>query len=502
MPAKDPLWVNFDAAGMRRRTVHGAGATAVGQALKFALQFGSQLALARLLDPAQFGLVAMVLPVLGLAMALNDFGLGQAIVQRTDITHRQVSALFWLSLAIGTGMTLLATAGAPLLAEMYDEPRTLGITLAAASLILLSTLSVVPMALLNRQLRFVTLAVIEVTAVLAGAITGIVAARAGLGYWSLVLMQAVNAGLTMVLAWACCGWRPSRPAREPGVSSLLRFGAHIMASNLAAHLATSADNIVVGIANGKVALGLYDRSYNLVVKPLWQLMAPASRLAVPLLSRLQGHDERYARAYLLMVQLATVACVPGLIAASVVAEPLIGLLLGPKWSAMPPVFVWICLGSIASPLASSTYWLFVTQNRTGEQMRLGIITALISVASFIIGAWWGVVGVAMVAALGYVFVQTPLLLWQATKRGPVTLAMLQAIIAPMLGAGVVAALATAAFLQAWTGSRAVLLVLSFGVAYAAFGLALIAQPAGRRLARQARDQLMPGTAAVPGEKTA
>ncbi len=495
-PRRDAaLHVRLDGAGMKRRTVSGAGITALAQAVKFVLQMGTQVVLARMLDPAQFGLVAMVAPVLGLALAIADSGLGQAIVQRPDLTHRQVTAMFWINLAVGSALMLLAMAAAPLVSLLYGEPRTAWVTLASAGLILLSSLSLLPQALLNRQMRFGALAGIEVACMVAGLASGITAAWLGAGFWALVVMQAVNATLTAALAWAACGWLPGPPRREPGAGALLRFGANIMGANLASYLNMSAAQVIIGVANGKVALGLYDRSYNLVVRPLFQLMMPFSRVTVPLLARLQDTPERYRRAYLLMLQVTHVACVPGLIAVVVAAGPLIALLLGPKWAAMVPVFAWIGFGGTAAALSGSTYWLFTSQARAQEQMRFGVATALLNVASIAIGAPWGAVGVACATALSFVFVQTPMVVWAATRRGPVGLAMLWRGLAPLLGAALVAAAATMAALH-WAGPRPLLqVVAAFVVAYGSFLLSLVAQPAGRRLLADARASL-PGRPAA------
>jgi PST family polysaccharide transporter len=485
----DALALTLDGAGLKRRTVRGAGVTALAQGAKFCLQLGAQIVLARLLDPAQFGLVAMVAPVLGLVLALNDAGLGQAIVQRADLTHRQLSAMFWINLAIGGGLVLLALFAAPLVALLYGEPRVLNVTLASASLIALSSLAIVPVALLNRQMRFTALAAIEVAGMMAGLVSGIVSAMLGAGYWSLVIMQAVNSALSTVMAWSTCHWWPNRPSREPGVGALTRFGFHVMGSNLATYLSSSADNVIVGAVNGKVALGLYDRSYNLVVRPIMQLMAPASRVAVPLLARLQDSPERYARAYVLMLQVTNVACVPGLIAAIVMADPLIALLLGPKWAGLAPVFAWIGSGGVASALSASTYWLFTTQNRAGEQMRWSSVVAVISVVAFAVGSVWGVVGVARVSALSFVFVQTPLLAWAATRRGPVTPALLRAGLQPLVMAGFVTAATALAWLHVAVGPRWLQLLVAFVGAYAAFLFTLWLQPAGRHLMDNARTML-------------
>ena len=481
MASPPDLQVSPDSDTARRRSVHGAAVTLVAQIIRFGLQFGSLIALSRLLQPKDFGLIALVAPVIGFVRVFNDLGFGQAIVQRPTITARQVSALFWINCLISAGITAIMMALAPLLGWLYHDAQVVNVTLALSSLIVVATLPIVPAAILNRQMRFLPLAVADVTSLAVGAVAGIGFAAAGFGYWSLVLMQAANGLTNLGLNFYFAAWRPSPPAREPGLAHLLTFGANVTGSNLATYFAMSADNIIVGLVNGQTALGFYDRSYNLVVQPLTQIMAPISRVALPLLSRLAATPERFERAYLQMLQLALLACSPELIFNVVDPAKLVNFLLGPKWSAIPPIFAWICFGGLASTLNASASWILISQNRTREQVLLFSINALISVVSFAVGAFWGVIGVAMVSALTFSFIQTPLLIWAATRSGAVTLRAVVRAITPLVIAGVVTALVLLRL--GIDGAGPIPLVLSIVQSYAVFGAVTLTFPGGRRLLR-------------------
>ena len=481
-PAPD-FGITLDSAAVKRRSVHGAVITFIAQALKFVIQFGSLVAVSRLLQPSDFGLIALVSPVIGFVRIFNDLGFGQAIIQRSAITQGQVSALFWINILISLGLTAIMAAVAPLLGLLYHDDKIVLITLALSSLIMVATFSIVPAAVLNRQMRFVPLAIIDVGSLAVGAMAGIGSAYSGFGYWALVIMQAANALTSLALNWCFAGWRPSRPSREPGIRSLLGFGANITGSNLATYFAMSADNMIVGLANGQTALGLYDRSYNLVVQPLMQIMAPISRVAVPLLSRLEKTPERFERAFFQMLQFALLACSPELIFNVVDPERLVQFLLGAKWLAISPIFAWICLGGLASTINASAGWIFVSQNRTREQVVFFSVNAAISVASFAVGAFWGVVGVAAVSAISFSLIQTPLLIWAATRAGAVTLPAFLRIVAPFVVAG--GATALMLIYARLDGDGLVPLVVSLVEAYFAFSSTLLLFPSGRRLFRDA-----------------
>src|ERR1700760_3419708 len=120
----DHLAPVLDTVELKKRSVHGSAASLVAQAITFASKFASTVVLGRLLSPAEFGLVAMVAPILGFVSTFNDLGFGQAIIQRRDISGRQVSALFWMNLAVSCALAAVLAAAAPLIGRAYKEPRT------------------------------------------------------------------------------------------------------------------------------------------------------------------------------------------------------------------------------------------------------------------------------------------------------------------------------------------------------------------------------------------
>jgi PST family polysaccharide transporter len=412
------LDVEFDNAALKRRALTGASSTLVTQTFKFVLKFGSAIVLGRLLGPAQFGLVAMVAPILGFVSTLNDMGFSQAIVQKEDISARQISGLFWINTLISILLASVVMLAAPLIGTIYHEPRTTGITLVLGMLIALGGLGMVPNALLSRQMKFTTQAFIDIGTMTFNVVVSIGAAVAGLGYWALVLGQVATTVAGVAANWALTKWRPSRPGRGTGVGSLVNFGANLTGVNIATYFSMTADNMIVGVFGGKVMLGLYDRSYTLVVQPLSQLMLPVSRVAIPLLSRLKDTD-RYRQAYISMLLLTVMLTAPAMICCCLMPGAVISLLLGSRWAAAGPIFGWICFGGILAPIFGTTGWLFTTQGRTREQMSLSIFTAVLSIAAFAVGIFWGALGVAIMSALSFNFLQTPLVILRATRIGAV-----------------------------------------------------------------------------------
>src|SRR5437870_11708725 len=212
---------------LRQRTVFSGLVTAAAQGAQFFMNLGYIMVLARLLVPQEFGLVAMVTAVTGFLRIFQDAGLSTATVQRHDITHAQVSNLFWVNVAVGGVTTLLVAASAPVVAWFYREPRLVGITLVLSITFVLASSAVQHIALLNRQMRFRAIAVIDILSMLAGYLTGIGMALSECSYWALVGANVTQVGIKLVLTWSISRWRPRLPSRNTQTWHLFSFGAHI-----------------------------------------------------------------------------------------------------------------------------------------------------------------------------------------------------------------------------------------------------------------------------------
>lgn len=472
------LKVAFAPAELKRRSVQGSFATFGAQAIASAAKFASTIILARLLSPADFGLVAMVTPIVGFLATVNDLGFGQAVIQRREITERQISSLFWINLVISVALAALLAAAAPLAGWIYREPRTTWLLIAMAGLLITSTAAMIPRTLLRRKMRFIPLAIVDLGSVVGGVAVTVAAAFAGFSYWSLVIGQLATAIFALILAYAFTLWHPARPAKDTSLKEIVRFGANLTGVNLATYFSMTADNIIVGVFAGKVPLGLYDRSYTLTIQPLNQLLLPIGQVSIPLLSRLQESPDLYRRSYLTMLRLAMLLTMPAMLFCMFLAKPVIAVLLGAQWSAAAPIFAWICFGGLTVPVFSSTGWVFTTQNRTHNQMVMSMITALISIASFAIGVAWGAVGVAAVSAISFTFIQVPLMMRAMTRIGPVRLkdmvqAMIPFVVSPLCVAPPLWYLRETFSIWGLAGVAA--------LAYALFGLCILLLPGGRDL---------------------
>ncbi|MGI4730120.1 MAG: lipopolysaccharide biosynthesis protein [Janthinobacterium lividum] len=479
--ADDTFLIDLDAQSLRSRTIRGSLVTAVVQVSKMILQLGSTVILGRLLFPADFGLVAMVYPIIGFVQLFGNLGFGEAIVQRRTISRADVSALFWLNLAIGGALAIVGAGLSPLAAWVYGDGRVVLLMSAVAALLPLSALSSTPIAILSRQMRFGTIARNDLAATFVGITATVVVALLGWSYWSLVFGQFVSTATSNVLTWFSVRWLPSRPALTGNFWNDVKFGTNITGANIATFITSSGDNVIIGAFNGKTALGIYDRSYRLVVQPLGQMLAPISTVALPHLSRLQDQPDAYRSAYLDFVRVILLLTVPMMILCTLNAHFLVFLLLGPHWTAAAKTFSWISVGGLLSGFYSSLTWLFISQAKTALMRRYMSIAAVFNIVSFLIGTIWGVEGVAACAAIVFILVSVPMVTYGATLSGPVGLRDIVACALPYVIAGLAAAALAIGLRRLLAGNNYAVVLASCCAIYGCYLVMALVRPREREM---------------------
>ena len=455
-------------ADLKGRSVRGGMVNVTSQGAQFLIQSVATMTLARLLTPAEFGLVAMVSTVTALGQAFADLGLSEATIQRKEISQNQVSTLFWINVAIGMSLMLVTAALAPVLARFYRDHRLINITLVVSLTFLIGGLRVQPDAILKRQMRFTSLAIRDVASYAIAVPVAITMAWQGAGYWALVALPLTLNSVQMVLSLVMVNWRPGLPHRDAEVGSMIAFGGNVAASYFIISVSRSADNILLGRYTGAGPLGLYSRAYNLLMLPVRQLSAPVGGVAVPAFSRTQSDPERFARYYLRAVNLILWLSAPLFGYLFVAAEPTIVLVLGNQWREAAPVFQILAISALGQLLLDSTIWLFVSRGKSQQLLKLLLVASPIIIASYAIGLPFGIKGVALSGSLTLLAI-LPWILKVSFRGTDLTLRRLgQAILCPIslcLAAVGLAELALRLIAPERIVSKLLVTALGFAVAY-------------------------------------
>lgn len=482
---------------LAHRAAHGTLITLIGQGLNLAVQMTSVIVLARLLSPKAYGLVAMVLAVVGVAHIFRDFGLSPAAIQAPTLSHAQRNNLFWLNTGIGTVLALAMVLAAPIIQAVYQTDHIAQITRALAITFVLSGAATQFRADLSRSLSFLKLAVADVLSSLLALALAIFVAISGGGYWALVAQQITQGTALLVMVIVMAGWVPGAWVRGTPIKSFITFGWNFVGSQLINYVANNLDSFIIGVRFGAGPAGLYNRAFQLLMRPLTQLRAPSTTVALPTLARLQNDPVRYAR-YLLRGQ-ATLSYPITLLMAAVAgaAAPIVDLFLGQQWHGAVPILRFLTVAGAFQTLSFVGLWVYLSQGITAELRRYTLLSAGIRMAGVGVGSLWGAVGVAAGYGLGPA-IAWPLGIWWLNRKSTVPARQL-------FGNGIrIITLATLVFLVTFTtcegmpDSPDLLVVLAgLGAATGTCSLVMATVPRYRADAKDVFDVLRRGITKAP-----
>ncbi len=403
--------------GLARSAARGASVTLMAQGARIVLQLVSIVVLARLLTPHDYGLLAIVLVMIGVGEIFRDFGLTSASVQAPTLSRGQRDNLFWINTGIGCGLAAVMVAASWPLASLSGQPELGAIARVLSLMFVLNGLATQFRAQLMRQLRFVALAVADVAAATLALAVAITAAVLGAGYWALVAQQ-LTSGLVLLVALVAQGrWLPARYSRSAPVADLVRFGGNLVATNLINYGASQLDTILVASRFGTTAVGVYSRAYQVITTPLSQLRSPLSNVAIPILSRIQADKERFD-SFVIGGQLALGYCfgVPLLLAVGL-AEPVVQIILGPQWTQATPFLRCFAVAGLMSTLAFVGYWTYVARGLAHQLFRYTMVATVIKVVCVVAGSFVGLEGIAIGFAVAPTL-EWPLSLWWLGRITP------------------------------------------------------------------------------------
>lgn len=431
------------ASTLARAAARGAYFTLAAQLARIILQLLSVVVLARILSPHDYGLLAIVLVVVGLGEIFRDFGLTSASIQAPELSTGQRDNLFWINAGLGVLLTGAMFASSWLVAAIAGEPELTGVMQWLSLTFLFNGLATQYRANLMRDLRLRAVAITDVTASATALALAITAALLGAGYWALVIQQLATTIAILVGVMLAGRWLPRLYSRAHPVSQMIRFGWTLVATNLIGYASRQIDTVIIGLRFGTAPLGLYNRAFQVIMTPLGQARSPLQSVALPVLSRVQQDQPRF-ETYAIAAQLALgylfgipVAIIAGL------AEPTVAVMLGERWSEAAPLLRMFAIAGILTTVSFVGYWVYLARGLGSQLMRYSIVTAVIKIVCIVAGSFYGILGVAIAFAVH------PAIAW------PISLAWLSRI-TPMprrqlyQGAGRIIAISLLSGATAWS----------------------------------------------------
>lgn len=403
--------------GLKKKALVGASFSVFAQTVNYGIQTVGTIILARILSPEDFGLVSMAGTFCLLVQNYGLNGFREAIIQRDDLTEDHLRKLFWVNLAIMTGLTLFFVAISPAIAWFFGEASVTSISKGMALSILFSGLGTCHLALLSRSMKFNLFATAQVLAALISTGLAIGLAVWGLGVWSLVLRWVSLPLATTVFAWLFCGWKPGIPAKGTSIRDILGFGNKTYGNFVLTYIRNNLDKVLVGKAFGKTPLGHYDRSSQLSSVLPNQLTVALTGVGIATLSRLVNDPPRYRNYVFKAISVLSFIGFPGSVLFTLLGKDIILVLLGDRWSIAGDIFAALGPGIGAFVIFNVNVWLHMSLGRADRLLRWGFVVLAASVVSYTLGLLFGPVGVAVAYSAMFYLLLIPALAYAARPAG-------------------------------------------------------------------------------------
>jgi O-antigen/teichoic acid export membrane protein len=379
-----------------------------------ALSLVSFVILARLLDPRDYGLVALATVLSGVVPLLAAGGMAPALVQRPTVDKTDLDTAFWMSFGLSACLAVALAVAAWPLAAAFDEPRLRAVLQVLCLAIVVTGLGGAHQAVLQRRLAFDAVAKAGMIANLVATAVGVSLAFLGFGVWALVAQSMVAPAGTTVGMIVQSGYRPGLDVSLSRLRSLFRFSRNVVGMSILAFITQRSSDLLIGAFISTAALGIYTVAYRLLVVMLDVLVTSVQGVIFPVFSRMQTDRSRLRQAYLSASRMGAVITFPSFLFVMATASETVDVVFGSKWEKSVPVMEVLCfVGPIWAVMQLNAALLF-SIGRPQLVFRLSVAGAVLQVVAFAIAVPFGIVWVA-VAYVARLYVIVPVGLWLASR---------------------------------------------------------------------------------------
>lgn len=380
---------------LKQRTVAGATWVAVEKWGQQAVQFVITILIARILSPADYGVVGILLVFLMLSNVLIDSGFGAALVRKQEATDADYATVFYLNLIISIACYGLLYLAAPAIAVFFNEPQLTAVARVLGLTVICNSFALIQMTILQKRMDFRPQAVVALAAALGSGAVGVAMAYGGFGLWALVGQSLVSAALQAILYWLFGSWRPTLVFSRASLASLFAFSSNLLVSSLINVLFKSVVPLIIGKHYSTRDLGFYTQSRRLSDLPSVNTTLIVQKVSYAALATIQDDDARLKAAYRRIIQSVVFVVFPAMLLLAAVAHPAILLLLTEKWLPAVPYLQILVFGGMLYPLHSLTLNICQVKGRSDIFLKLEVIKKTIAILLIVAALPFGVIALVI-----------------------------------------------------------------------------------------------------------
>lgn len=382
-------------SNLSKKTENGIKWSAIDQIFRTFVTLAVSAFLARFISPAEYGLFAMVTLVTGFLSIFKDFGLGSALIQKSEITDEEINNVFWVNNFLALVLGLLLLFAAPLVADFYSEAKLINLTRAMAVLFMIGSVASIPDVLIRKNIDFKSLFTRNILNLIISSIVAVVFAYLGFGIWALVLQIFVSTLVGTVISYRMVKWRPKfiRPKMQI-LQPFFSFSLPLLGETSINYWVRNIDNLLIGKWLGEQPLGYYSRSYNLMLLPVRQISGAVMRVVFPAFSLIKHDKNKVWYNYKKLLSITAFITFPLMALMYLLGEDIILIMYGSAWIASVPIFKGLCLLGALQSLGTYCGGIFSSQGKTMLQFKLGLFLKPFMIGGIVIGLYTnGIMGV-------------------------------------------------------------------------------------------------------------
>jgi O-antigen/teichoic acid export membrane protein len=374
------------------------------------LHFGALIVLARLLAPGDFGVMAMVMVVVGFAQTFSEMGMGAAVIHRQDIDNYQLSTIFWLDIIVGCFLFIFIFLSAPLLYYFFEVDDISRYLRVSAFIFLITPTGQIFQKILQKELMFDKLTKIEILRVFTYSVSTITLAYLGHGVFSLIIGQLISVAIANLCIFLIMRkiWLPYFYFRMKTIRSFLSFGIYQMGERSINYFSSNIDYLVIGKFLGAEALGFYTLAYQIITVPQKKINPTINKVAFPSFSKIQNDDARLRRGYLKVTKYVGAVAFPLLVGILAVAPEFVPVFYGNNWLPSVRIIQILSLVGILQALSNPIGSLLLAKGRADLGFKYNVFVVVVVAIASLIGIRFGAEGVAMGLLITGLFVFFPL----------------------------------------------------------------------------------------------
>lgn len=384
---------------LKQQTVGGVFWTFLQQFSVQLINFVVQIILARILLPAEFGLIAMLTVFIAIGNQLMDSGMTSSLIRTPKPDHEDYSTVFFVNLGVSIIFYIILFFTAPLISDFYSQPILTAIIRVYSLSFIISAFMAVQTTRLTKNLRFKVQMAMQVPSVVVGGVTGVMLAKSGYGVWSLVWMHLSQAFLFTMLHWIFSGWRPTFVINKDKLKYHFGFGYKLTLSGLLNAVFDNAYNIVIGKFFSATLLGYYNRAYTLQLFPVKNISTALNKVTYPIFASIQDDDLRLRNAYRKLLQQVMFWVTPLLTLSAALADQLFLVLLTEKWLPAVPYFQVLCVVGILYPLQQYNLNILRVKGRSDLVLKINIVKKVTLIVGISAAISFGIMALLITQAL-------------------------------------------------------------------------------------------------------